>query len=736
MSKKGLLMSAGLVAALALGTNAAKAQTQDVSIAVSPYVSYNWWNSNIALKNAPFYGARVGFGFGPFFEIRANAEKSLNLKTALGEASWNPFNDETLEKLDGMDTDITRFGGEVKINLLNGYTVAPYITAGAGVQMLDYNPFDYNTVDGAISDARIKESQLYWTAGLGLKFNFSPRIAFALEGRNIRFNMDANNSLINPAMNTEASKWGNWQAAASLDFYLGGNPTAEGPNSRLYQSLYSDGFKGMKFVIEPGAQFINFSDKLTDLHDQWFVGGALGVDFSSLIGVRGYYYQATKQGSKLNFDFNKDYRMYGLDFIARLNYPRGIVPYLQFGAGYLDQNNLILARTEGEAAEAFKSHNLFAKLGAGVEIPISRWFALYGSINGLLMTDRLAGLDVETISKPSDIVINPAYNFGLRINLGNPASDAGLMMDEPVVVDPVTGEVVNDDINAARSSYARQDLFGRDVYVNAGNMMTKQEFEDMVDRILEKIRTEESARASLFTQDEMAVVLTALNTQNAQNGVAPIAADTAKDQLIADLRARVNALERRQGSTAPTTTIITPGGGYAAPAAPTVIAPGVAGQAATPAVPVQRVDPNGYANPSVMAPAKAGYLKLNRLAVLTGINLGESTQWQLGARGYLQISDTNFDFVPEIVAGFGGNNTGFDLSGNVIYNITLPDFVVDPYVGAGLGFFSHGLGLKFGTNIILGANFKLGTAGELFADYSIRNVFKNNQLAVGYRFVF
>lgn len=724
MTKKSFILAAGLVSSLALGTSALKAQTQDVSITLSPYVSYNWWNENIALKNAPFYGARVGFGFGPFFEIRANAEKSINLKNSLRDASWNPFNEETLDKLEGMDIDVTRFGGEAKVNLLGGYTVTPYLTGGAGVQVLNYNPFDYNSADAAIKDARVKESQLYWTAGLGLKVNFSPRVAFAVEGRNIRFNMDANNSLINPAKKTEASKWGNWQAAASLDIYLGGNPDFDGPNGRVLRGLYTDGFRGVKFVVEPGIEYVNFDNaKLPGLEPQWFMGGALGVDFSSLIGLRAYYYQATKEGKKLDFNFNKDYRMYGADILARLNYPRGIVPYLQFGAGYLDDNNLILAKDKEDAKKAYKSHNIFMKLGAGIELPVSRWFAFYGTINGLFMTNRLAGVEIEETSKPSDIVVSPAYTAGLRINVGNPVDPSDIRAYEDGMVD-------NGDINAYRTRSSREALFGRDVYVNAKNMMTKQEFEDMVDRIMEKIRSEESARASLFTADEMDVVLTAINAQNAQKGVAPVASDTSKDQLIADLRARVAALERQSSNVAPTTTVITPGTAYAAPVAPAVVTPAqpVAGE---PAVPVQRVDPKAPAT----TPARVDYLKLNRLAVFTGANFGEGTQWQLGARGYLQISNTNFDFVPEVAIGVG-TDTAFDLSANVIYNILLPDTFVDPYVGLGLGFYDHGTGTSFGPNIILGTNFKLGTNGELFADYSIRNLFKNNQIAVGYRFVF
>lgn len=715
MKRRNLLVAAGLLTAFSLST--AKAQVQDVSVTVSPYFSYNWWNENINLQNSPFYGARVGFGFGPFFEIRANAEKSLNLKHALQGKKWNILNEEALQKLDGMSIDVTRVGGELKVNLLNGYTVAPYITAGAGVQIMNYNPFDATTAEGAFEDAKTKEKQLYWSAGLGMKVNLSERIALAVEGRNVRFNMDANNSFLNPATANENKKWGNWQAVASLDFYLGGNSEANSPEARRYRSLYSDGFQGMKFVIEPGLKYVKFSDKLP-LKNQWFMGGALGVDFSSLVGLRAYYYQATKEPNKLSFDFNKDYRMYGADLIARLNVPRGIVPYLQLGAGYLDDNNLLLSESEGQAEQRFKTHNLYAQLGAGLEIPMSRWFALFGTVNGMFMTDRLSGVQIKGINKPSDIVTNLSYTAGLRINLGRPAYET---TETYVGAD-------NDRINDARRRSGR-DLFGRDVYVNAKNMMTKQEFEDMVDRIMEKIRSEESARASLFTQDEMDIVLTALNTQNARNGQPAVSATATDDQVIADLRARVNRLENQQmgNSTTGTTTIIAPGSGYTQPVAP---------------VQSQTVNPNVTSDPQAVysTPAKVGgktsYLKLNRLAPLTGVNLGEGTQWMLGLRGYMQISDTNFDFVPEVMAGFGGNATGYALSGNVIYNIVLNQTAFTPYVGLGLGVFNNGLGASFGSNIILGTNYRLSNGGELFADYSARTLFKNNQIAIGYRFVF
>lgn len=715
-----------MLAAAFAGSNAS-AQVRDVSVMVSPYASYNWWNPNIALKNSPFWGARVGFGFGPFFELRANYEQSLNLKNALQDKKWNPLNQDALNKLDGLDMTITRVGGEAKVNLLGNAAVTPYLTAGAGVQVLDYNPFEIKDGDAIIEEAKVKDKQLYYTLGAGVKLRITDRMAFSLEARNLGFNMNANNAFMNhygEMKDSEKKYYGNWSALASFDFYLGGN--AASGSHRLgdrYASLFSDGFRGLKFVLEPGVQYVDFRNK-TGLANQWFLGGSAGVDFSSLVGLRAFYYQATQDPGKLSFDFNKDMRMYGANFIARLNYPRGIVPYLRFGAGYLDQNNLIESGSKEEAEANFKSHDLFGLLGAGVEIPISRWFAIFGNADAILMTvDDKA---IEKVSTPSDIAINLGYTAGIRINLGDPVLQSELTeLDE--------NEDMNDRTNELRSGRDGKD--GEDRYYYSernrkevkklqNKMMTKKEFEDMVDRILKDIREEESKRASLYTADETEVILRALATQS--NGQT---ATTSDDRAIKDLQARVGSLERdarNSGSVAPTTTIIAPGTGY------------------TPAPGTGYNQPynQGYDNSNVARSERpagihpnGGWLKLNRLAAVTGVNLGESTSWQLGMRGYMQISDSSFDFVPEVMVGFRQGGTSLDIAGNFLYNINLNSRFT-PYAGLGVGLFQHGLGTKFGTNIIAGTNINLGTNGELFVDYTARSLFKNNQIAVGYRFIF
>ncbi|WP_296163910.1 outer membrane beta-barrel protein, partial [uncultured Porphyromonas sp.] len=474
-SKKLVLAVAGLMASALAGSNA-NAQVRDVSVMVSPYASYNWWNSNIALKNSPFVGARVGFGFGPFFEIRANYEQSINLKNALQDKDWNPLNEEALQKLEGMDMTISRVGGEAKVNLLGNSAVTPYLTAGAGVQVLDYNPFKVENKDAIIEEAKVKDKQLYYTLGAGVKLRITDRMAFSMEARNLGFNMNANNSFINhygDMKDLDKKKYGNWSALASFDFYLGGN-AAPGTHQLggRYASLFSDGFRGMKFVLEPGVQYVDFRNK-TGLSDQWFLGGSAGVDFSSLVGLRAFYYQATKEPNKLSFDFNKDLKMYGANFIARLNYPRGIVPYLRFGAGYLDRNNLIESGNKEEAKKNFKSHDLFGMLGAGIEIPISRWFALFGNADALLMTAN--NQKVESVSTPEDIAVNIGYTAGLRINLGDPVLQSELMDEsQTTAYNERTNELLSDRSRVNRAEVEKLQ----------NKMMTKKEFEEMVDRIM------------------------------------------------------------------------------------------------------------------------------------------------------------------------------------------------------------------------------------------------------------
>lgn len=129
-------------------------------------------------------------------------------------------------------------------------------------------------------------------------------------------------------------------------------------------------------------------------------------------------------------------------------------------------------------------------------------------------------------------------------------------------------------------------------------------------------------------------------------------------------------------------------------------------------------------------------LKLNRFALFTGPNFGDAFNWNIGLRSYLQISNTRFDFVPEAFIGIG-SDTGFGLGGNVLYNIkTGLKSTIDPYVGLGLGYTHIGGESRFAPNFVVGAYIRSILGGRFFVDYTARGLFKNNQFAAGYSFIF
>lgn len=392
-----------------------KAQVSDVNVIVSPMAQYTWWDKDLSLGNIPFWGVRAGFGFGPIIEFRALYEQSYNLKADLNRINWKPAQNWA-DKLDHTNAEIKRYGGEIKVNVWNAFRLTPYITAGAGVM-----DFKYNEATPGGNES-YKESQLYGSLGAGLKINMSKRVVLSLEGKNTLFNLNKNNRYTNPNVNSDKVLQ-NWSAGASLDFYLGGNDYSnETEIGKAYRNMFSNGFRGVTFVVDPGITYIDFNDK-SNFKDQYFIGASAGVDFSPLVGIRGFYYHATEMPNKLNFKFNKDMKIYGGNLVTKLNFARGIVPYLTVGGGYLN------AKSQPDNTKDIKS-GYFAFAGAGIEIPLFKYFALYGNVNG--MVNQQDNPDISNITAPSDVNFNIMYQAGLKFNFGLSNKDAQKIYEKDI----------------------------------------------------------------------------------------------------------------------------------------------------------------------------------------------------------------------------------------------------------------------------------------------------------------
>lgn len=758
--KKKLFLVAGIMATLGIGQT--KAQLKDVSFNVAPSLSYQWWNKNINLDNTLFYGVRAGFSFGPFLEIQGNFEKAWDLQGKLKSSNWN-LSPTFLDKIPGTDINIYRISGEAKVNLLNGYFLTPYLIGGVGVQY-----FEHDNLDG--SGEKYKENGLYYAAGAGVKFNFSKRLSLGVEVRDNIFNIDPHNAYVNPLVASKDKTLHNWAVAASLKYYFGGDFSNyfAGLDKR-YRDAYNSGFvNGFKFVVEPSAMYVNFSDKLP-YTDSWFVGGNVGVDFTSLIGFRAFYYQANKKPQTLNLKFNNKSYLWGGNFMARLNQPHGIVPYLNIGAGIYHSDLAFIS----------KKNQLFGMLGGGLEIPLSKTFAIFGSANAMAMTEP--HIDAAELKRPSEVKLSTMYRAGLRVNIGKLAKQytaAQLVQTQKDISNQrinelrskyeaemaeinqrlIAAQAANDTLGMQLLTLQREQLAQKQVtelnqienesarqtptvaqmqHTNTGTTMTADEFKQLVEEVVAKVKAEMPTSQSKISDVDMSSVLAALSMQHPQlSGTVstnkPQTETTTEGNANKELLDKISQLMQKidrnytemnrlqtAGTQTPTTIITT--------TQPQTKDKTVYTQ------PVQSLSPVSVPAGQYTGSSRS-FMKMNRIAIYTGPNLGGAFNWNVGFRGYMQISNTNFDFMPEVYFGIG-NKTGYGVSGSVIYNFNLQaGQFLNPYVGLGLGVFSHDI-TRAATNAIIGTSIN-ALGGNFFIDYSVRNLFQFNQLAVGYRFVF
>lgn len=748
MNKKIPLLCTALVALLSF--NGAKAQVKDASITVGGGVEYQFLDKALNIDNAMLWGVRAGFGFGPIVELRGVYDRSFGIKSKLNGSEWNidpVFQDKMTER----KIDIERYGAELKFNLLDGYILAPYVLVGGGIQNMKY--------ELPIADDKIemmKTDHLYFSGALGFKINLAPRVALNLSGNYLGFRTDLLNPYVNLAKaNEKVDKHGlalmnNFSARAGLSVYLGGyDPRGGNEVSRAYRDFFSNGFRGMVFTIEPSMLYMDFNqNSYWNSRDSWFYGGQVGVDFNNTFGVRGFYYQAGQRGKKPNFKFDNERAIYGGYFTGRLNLPRGVTPYVNLGAGYLD------AKLSEEATELDKAnlHDVvFAMAGLGLEVPLFRYVSVFGSAN--FIAHPAPGVKTASITNKSEILAkNMAYQFGVRFNLGKPARHYQFDTEE----DQTTQERINE--------YREYHYYGEDrddEYVR----MTPSEIEDMAQRIIDRNRSKKGqscqqgckeAHNQYYRQPnddaltplerELVHALIGNSPQyiaqqqmlaneqvKAQNGTTTATSDlNEQNEKILD---RLDEIDRKIENnearmqqyqpTQPTTTVVT-----TPPTHPAYTTPAGA-TSSTMAVGADATPVDKTSN---------SFIRFNSVGLLVGTNLVKPKEenlfgtFAIGARAYMPISNTNLDFVPEIFVGFGKKTT-LGISGNVVYNFNfkeLGDFV--PYLGAGVGGFTD---TKLGVNFLVGTSYKLPQLNSaIFLDYGLRHSLRNHSVSLGYRFYF
>src|SRR5690554_5606671 len=177
-------------------------------------------------------GLKAGFGFGPLFELRGFYQRAGNVENKM----FLPEEVMIIEPLNMTgESNLVRYGGEMKMNLTQGGLLAPYITLGGGVQQMEHK---LPLAEGDIDALNLQEEQLFGALGIGTKFHLSDRMVLSLEAKNSFFGMNNNSPLLsNSYSGEESGRLHNWSAAASLDFYLGGSNPDEGSVAEAYRKL-------------------------------------------------------------------------------------------------------------------------------------------------------------------------------------------------------------------------------------------------------------------------------------------------------------------------------------------------------------------------------------------------------------------------------------------------------------------------------------------------------------------
>jgi len=410
------------------------AQVRGISYTFSPTIEYASWDDKAGLEDGYLLGGKVGIGFGEFFEFRGSYFQDLDIKRNFENFGFENFDNVTFED---SELDITRYGGEIKANFSKG-KLLPYITLGTGIQEIKFNDFD-------------DDKQIYLSAGLGLTIGIADRFILTLEGKNTRYRYDAVNNLTSLAERTSLGvenevfaneALSNWSALASFQLYLGGRRPGEMSDlDKAYFESFNGGGSGFNLGIEGIVGKMNFNENLP-FRDTWMAGASAGFDIGPYIGLRGFYWQALEEDEFLNTD---PLAMYGGEVRMKLNTAGGFVPYVMIGGGKIDVDDEyvgeITTDTDTIGINLTDDDDTgFAMGGAGVTIPLTSNFKIFGSVRSILTSSS----DIEELNAPGEIKASYFWSAGFNLRFGKKRKDPSQLLNDRISSEVEAQQVRND----------------------------------------------------------------------------------------------------------------------------------------------------------------------------------------------------------------------------------------------------------------------------------------------------
>lgn len=766
------------------------AQVKDISVTLSPVAEYTWWDNHAGLNDGALVGGKVGFGFGEFFELRGVYLQSYDLTTNFENFGLANFNASMYEPL---DVTLTRWGGEMKANV-GTKKLKPYITLGTGVQYIEIPDQDKLGQIYASAGFGIKLN-LFPRAVFSLE---AKNTTYNFNAGNLLTSADKTNFEVTVA-DFSNERLSNWALQGALEFYLGGRkPGTLSELDQAYLRQFRGGLRDIRWIIEPSVNYIDFNDKSL-FRDTWMVGGYAGVDITEYIGLRGFYFQAVEE-MKLSTDFDKlsmygmelrarlndgngitPYLTLGGGYLnpennylgidneevkgggfatggLGLNIPLGKRVLVTGGAHAMltsGKDALDISQTEEIQTNLMYTAGIKISFGKKSKSPeavyeenLNRELDYQMALNNQKVR-QMKG-EYQSLIDSLEQELNKAYDekdVDKAVELIETKNDAKESLQKVEKLEKMQENKQMEEF-APKSVKLVQEVNTLPGIIR----MSPAELESLIVKILEVTRykselettnkVDESVESQQIHQQQIELLNTRIDLlekqlleiysirgvgeqkivpeKNKQESEDEIADDSKKildelEELNRKIETNSYRIEAERGKAQ--TIFVTPTEN--ASASETVIT---------------SLDDEGKIISNQKLGETESALIYENTSAMIGINFGGATTTNFGVRLNYEIRNTPLLFMPEIYIG-PGNGTSFGISGNIVFPFMKTNEKVRPYAGLGLGLARIDRNLQGNYNVILGAQLPFITE-NLSIDYTMRNSFDNNQIAIIYRLPF
>ena len=770
-----------------------KAQVKDISFTLSPAAEYTLWDNKAGLDDGLLIGGKLGFGFGEYMELRGIYLQSLDLTTNFDDFGIPSFNPDLFTS---RDVKLTRWGGEFKANIGTN-ELKPYITLGTGVQKLEldgsgdleqiYGSFGlgvkFNLTPRAIFSLEAKNTTYNFNAGGSL---LSDENQAVLSVTDADFERD------------RLYNWG-IQGSLQF-YLGGRRPGTLTDLDQAYLDKFKGGFKGLQLIIEPSLGYIGFNDNslYRDTYLLGGYAGVDFNEYIGIRGF--FFQATENEKISTDFDQLAMYGMElrarlndgnGVTpfLILGGGYLNAYADYLgeegvtvgsgEFATGGLGLNiplgkrllvsggvrAMLTSEADIESVNAtddLQSHlmyNVGLKLALGRK-SVSPDKVYQDNVNRAL--DIQQATNNEKLEKLKLEYQNKVTSLEEELQMAYKAKDvdkAVEILEEKKEVKKALEEVVKlEEVQAAKEVQTAKAEVSAASSIEPSTLkapmqselikMTPAEFESLIERILNGLEDKPESSKSLPAQQPMTSQIQPQGVEqlnkridlleqllleaNANKGVSPYSGQQLQqndNDRISEMSDRIldklNDLNRKIDRNADRiddafskaqTVVVTPGNEKNED---TVIS---------------RLSDDGEIFESENVVEGEEMMTYINASGIFGFNYGGASTANLGLRLHYDINKTPLQFMPEAYIGFG-EGTSYGISGNVVYPFVINTDKVKPYVGAGLGLGSIAddtIGLY---NIIIGAELPF-LHKNVYVDYTMRNSFDYNQIAVGYKLSF